>query len=557
EIYAPLANRLGIYWIRAELEDLAFRFAYPSEYEQLVSDLAATDRARRKYTTEVEKVLAKLMESHDLPCEVSGRAKNLWGVHTKMRRTLRNVEQIHDLVAFRVITNNIRDCYAVLGVVHEAFTPIPGQFKDYLAMPKPNGYQSLHTAVVGPHGERMEVQIRTQEMHKSAEEGIAAHWIYKEGHSILSPEEKRKFFWLRQLVEFQKELKDPTEFIDAVKYDLFSDEVYVFTPKGDVKALPAGSTPIDFAFSVHTEVGLHCSGARVNGSIVPLRHRLRNGDTVEIITNSSQKPNKDWLKFVVTARARSKIRHFVRAEQRERGRGLGRDLLEREFRKHGRSLSKTQKGTALDEASTKLRCGNKEEDLFMQVGFGKITPLQVVRAVFPELAEQIQQPVAETTKKGRLSQIFDHVRRKAPSSIKVQGEDDVLVRFAHCCNPVPGDNIMGFITRGRGVTIHKLDCSKSLDLTPERRIEVSWDVSSKAEHPVALNVYSLDKPGILAEISKTFSELGVNISRANCRVSEEGRAINTFHFQVSHLDHLKQVMRGIQKIRGIFLVERI
>jgi GTP diphosphokinase / guanosine-3',5'-bis(diphosphate) 3'-diphosphatase len=557
EIYAPLANRLGIYWMRAELEDLAFRYLYPSEFERLTQDLAATDKERQTHIVAVVEKLENLMRGNDIRCEVNGRPKNLWGIYSKMRRTSRTLDQIHDVVAFRIVTQNIRDCYAALGVVHEAFTPVPRRFKDYLAMPKPNGYQSIHTSVIGPDGKRMEVQIRTEDMHRIADEGIAAHWVYKEGQGALSAEDKEKFFWLRQLVEFQRELQDPAEFIDAVKFDLFSDEVYVFTPQGDVKAFPAGATPVDFAFSIHTEVGTHCTGARVNGVIVPLRYKLRNGDTIEIITNANQKPNKDWLKFVATARARSKIRHYIRSEQRARGRSLGKEMVERAFRKHGASLGKVQKQGLLDKAAATLRCGNKEDDLLMMVGFGKITPGQVLRTVLPETQEEAGAE-DNTRLKGRLSQIIDKVRKKqSPSGIRVQDQDDVLVRFAHCCHPVPGDPIIGFITRGRGVTVHKIDCQKGLNLDPERRIDVSWDADSKAEHPVALNVHTADKPGLLAEISKTFSELNVNISKANCRVNGDGRAINSFHFSVAHLEHLKKVMRSIQRIKGVFLVERV
>ena len=555
DIYAPLATRLGIYWIKAELEDLAYRYLYPEEYTKLVEDLAAGDQERRQYISEVEKVLRGVMTANDIKCEVQGRPKNLWGIYTKMRRTSRELEQIHDVVAFRIITSSIRDCYAALGVVHENFTPIPGRFKDYVAMPKPNQYQSLHTSVIGPRGDRMEVQIRTQEMHRIAEEGIAAHWVYKEGQSSLSTDDQRKFSWLRQLVEFQKDLKDPAEFIDAVKIDLFSDEVYIFTPKGDVKAFPAGSTPVDFAYSVHTEVGNHCVGCRVNGLIVPLRYKLRNGDTVEIITNPNQKPNKDWLKFVVTARARSKIRHFIRREQRDRGRSLGRELLEREFRKYGHSLAKLQRRGELQKAAGQLRLGS-EEDLVMYVGFGKVTAAQVARAALPDVVPDPEEQ-DKTKKQGRLTQFLNLARRKKTSGIRVGGIDDMLVRFAHCCNPVPGEAVVGFITRGRGVTIHKLDCPKALDLDPERRVDVHWDTDAKVEHPVAIDVHTVDKPGILAEMSKAFSEQGVNISMANCRSTGNGRAVNTFHFHVFNLDHLKQVMKAIRKLKGVYSVERI
>ena len=554
DIYAPLSNRLGIYWMRAELEDLAFRYTNPAEYEQLVNDMASHDRERQRYTRKVEGILRKTMARHGVRCTVKGRTKTLWGIYTKMSRGKgRDLDQIHDIVAFRIITGSIQDCYAALGVVHEQFFPIPGRFKDYIAMPKPNRYQSLHTSVVGPDGERMEVQIRTDEMHRVAEEGIAAHWVYKDGRGEISLEDKKKFGWLRQLVEFQQDLKDPTEFINAVKIDLFSDEVYVFTPKGDVRAYPRGSTPVDFAYSIHTEVGHHCAGARVNNLIVPLRYKLRNGDRVDIITNSNQRPNKDWLKFVVSARARSKIRHYIRREQRERGRELGRDMLDKAFRKKGVSLAKLLKKGELKKGSQALRLGT-EEELFMQVGFGRITALQVVEAVLPK--EEPDKPVRKPARE-RIAEVFERVRPRSTSGILVQDVDNLVVRIAHCCNPVPGDRITGFITRGRGVTIHGVECPRALDLDPARRIEVSWDERAKVEHPVALKVHTGDHPGLLAKMSQAFSDLGVNIKSADCRATADARAVNTFHFSVYNLDDLKRVMKALQRIRGVYSVERI
>ncbi|MFH0901285.1 MAG: bifunctional (p)ppGpp synthetase/guanosine-3',5'-bis(diphosphate) 3'-pyrophosphohydrolase, partial [Pseudomonadota bacterium] len=343
DIYAPLANRLGIMWIKCELEDLAFRYLYPTEYEQLAAHFARTEKERQKYLAEVEKLVHREMVSSGIPCEVKGRVKHLWSIHQKMKKTGRDLAQIYDAIGFRVITSSVRQCYESLGVAHSRWTPIPGRFKDYLALPKPNMYQSLHTTVIGPHGERIEIQIRTHEMSKVADEGIAAHWRYKEGRPQAFDKDDRKFAWLRQLMEWQRDVQDPAEFMETVKIDLFADEVYVFTPKGDVKALPKGACPIDVAYSVHTEIGNHCSGARVNGAIVPLRYQLRNGDTIEIITSPNQKPTKDWLKFVVTSRAKAKIRHVLRAEHREKSKVLGRELLERELRKWSLSLQKVVK----------------------------------------------------------------------------------------------------------------------------------------------------------------------------------------------------------------------
>ena len=392
DIYAPLAHRLGIQWIKIELEDLSFKYLEPVEYEALHNKVETYFQERQKYIDEVVKVLQKEMADNEVGCVVTGRPKHLWSIYNKIKKSGRDLDQLYDILAFRVVVPSVRACYEALGVVHSKWTPIPGRFKDYIALPKPNMYQSLHTSVIGPKGERMEVQIRTDEMHKVAEEGIAAHWTYKEGRvatpsSPSSPNSSdardiKRFAWLRQLMEWQRDLKDPTEFIETVKIDLFADEVYVFTPKGDVKALPQGANPIDFAYAVHTEVGNHCSGARVNGIIVPLRYVLRNGDTIEILTSPNQKPNKDWLKFVVTSGAKAKIRHYIRTEQRERSRALGRELLERELRKIGISLNKVLKSGDLEKAAGDLKQSSLE-DLFIAIGYGKVLPAEVVERVVP------------------------------------------------------------------------------------------------------------------------------------------------------------------------------
>ena len=477
EIYAPLANRLGIQWMKIELEDLAFR----------------------------------------------------------------------------VITESVRDCYGVLGVVHSQWTPVPGRFKDFIALPKPNLYQSLHTTVIGPRAERVEVQIRTQEMHRIAEQGIAAHWKYKEQQSP-SDEDGKSFAWLRQLMEWQRDLKDPTEFIETVKIDLFQDEVFVFTPKGDVKALPKGSTPIDLAYAIHSEVGGHCSGARVNGLIVPLRYALRNGDTVEILASPNQKPSKDWLKFVITSRARTKIRHFIRMEQRERSQQMGRDILGRELRKQDYSLATAERQGWLVSAAHRLRLGSADE-LLVAVGYGKVSPAHAADAVLIDVSHGGTIPPTPATEAPAA------IRRPTPKrsigGIKVQGEADILVKFAKCCTPVPGDSIVGFISRGHGVVIHQRECPKALDLDPARRVDVSWDDESKTLRPVAVQVTCSDRPGLLAAISKSFTEHGVNISQAKCRTTEDGRAVNTFQVTVGHLDQLKTVLRSIGAIEGVVSATRL
>jgi GTP pyrophosphokinase len=552
QIYAPLANRLGIQWIKVELEDLAFKYLYPGEYEQLATEIAKTRAERLEYIHAVEKLIEKEMTDNGVPCEVMGRAKHLWSIYQKMKKTQRPFSEIHDAIGFRVITDTQMHCYQALGVAHQTWTPIPGRFKDYIALPKPNLYQSLHTAVIGPKGERIEIQIRTNEMNLVAEHGVAAHWKYKEGKPIALDDDK-KFAWLRQLMESQKELRDPTEFLESVKIDLFGDEVYVFTPQGDVKALPKGSCPIDFAYAVHSSIGDHCSGARVNGMIVPLRYQLRNGDTIEIITSPNQKPNKDWLKLVKTARARTKIRWLLRQEQRDKAVALGTDLIDKALRKHDTTLGRAQKELA--HAAKELRCQTVDE-LIVQVGYGKITAQQVIEKALPSLAKKSEELPAKT--ESMLKTLLRKVTRRTSSSgIKVAGEEDILVRFAKCCSPLPGDPIVGFITRGRGVTVHRRDCDKGLDLDPERRIDVEWDGLSKAQHEVAIQVLCADKPGLLAHISQSFTDQGVNISQAHCRATDDGRAVNTFHALVKDLDQLKSVIRSLSRIKGVFSVDRV
>jgi GTP diphosphokinase / guanosine-3',5'-bis(diphosphate) 3'-diphosphatase len=557
QIYAPLAHRLGIQWMKTELEDLSFKYLHPGEFEQIKQAVARTKRERQRYITETEKRIKTEMKQAGVECDVSGRAKHLYSIRQKMRRTGLSFEDIHDAIGFRVITGSTRACYEALGVAHSVWQPIPGRFKDYIALPKPNMYQSLHTAVIGPRGERIEIQIRTEEMHQVAEQGIAAHWKYKEGESIGVRRDDKKFAWLRQMMESQKDLEDPTEFIESVKMDLFGDEVYVFTPQGDVKALPKGACPIDYAYAIHSEVGDQCSGARVNGMIVPLRYQLRNGDTVEIITSPTQKPNKDWLKLAKTSRARTKIRHRLRREQRERASAMGKDLLEKALRKYGVSYAKALKSGDLERAAKELK-SHSLEDLLCNIGYGKFTTRQVAETVVPADRRQDggKPDVPDTA--GPFRQALRKVtRRSSGSGIKVQGEDGVLVRFARCCSPLPGDAIVGFITRGRGVTVHTRGCPKALDLDPERRIEVEWDGKVRGSHPVAIQVLCADKPGLLAHISQSFSDSGVNITQAHCRATDDGRAVNTFHARVADLDQLKSVIRSVSRIQGVYAVDRV
>jgi GTP diphosphokinase / guanosine-3',5'-bis(diphosphate) 3'-diphosphatase len=561
EIYAPLANRLGIQWVKVELEDLSFKYLYPKEWDELSSKLESYQRERKKYIVDVVEILRDELREAGVTAEVYGRPKHLWSIFQKIRKTERELEQLFDIVAFRVIVKDVRACYETLGLVHSKWTPIPGRFKDFIALPKPNMYQSLHTSVIGPRNERMEVQIRTEEMHRVAEQGIAAHWAYKEGKAQLSPQAKddKRFAWLRQLMEWQRDLTDPTEFIETVKVDLFADEVYVFTPKGDVKALPKGANPIDLAYAIHSEVGHHCSGARVNGLIVPLRYVLRNGDTVEILTSPNQKPNKDWLKYCTTSSAKAKIRTYLRTEQRERSRALGRELLERELKKYGYAWNKVEKSGDLDRAAEALK-NSSAADLLTSVGYGRLLPGDVIEKIIPEDKRRalVENPPSENPVVNLLRSVVAPRRpSKSSAGIKVAGEDDVMVRFAKCCAPVPGDPIVGFISVGRGVTIHQLGCRKALDLDPERRIEVEWDGEQKSLRPVSIQVVSADKPGILASLSQSFNDLGVNISQANCRAMDDNKALNTFSFGVRDLEQLKSVMRALQRVTGVYSVTRM
>jgi len=564
DIYAPLANRLGIQWIKSELEDLSFKYLRPQDFEELTLRVTATAREKERFIQEVVEIIElRLRESGVKDAEVSGRVKHLYSIWRKMRELDVDFDQIQDVIGFRVIVGSVAECYEALGVIHSEWKPVPGRFKDYIAIPKPNRYQSLHTTVVGPKGERIEVQIRTREMHRIAEEGVAAHWAYKEkgrdgkGGEALSKKDAESFGWLRQLVEFQKEVADPREFLETVKVDLFSDEVFVFTPKGAVKSLPRGATPVDFAYTIHSEVGEHTVGAKVNGKLVPLRYKLKNGDTVEILTSPHSHPSKDWLTFVKTSRAQARIRQFIRQAEHRRSIEIGRELAEREFRRFGVTLNKVHKDGTLDKAANAL--GYRiADDLLAGIGYGKISPGDVIRQIVP--AEKLAQPPppSDAAPASRLTEMFRKLGRRPAGGVRISGIEDVLVRYGRCCNPVPGDAIIGFITRGRGVTVHTGGCEKALGIDPERRVEVSWDVKGDLKRPVSLRVVTTDRPGILAKISQKFSEAGVNISQASCRTMMPGeRAVNDFEVTIGDLTQLKAVMRSIERIDGVTSVERV
>ena len=565
DIYAPLANRLGISWIKTELEDLSFRYTRPKDFHDLTEKVEKKKKDREKYIENVIHVIEGKLKESGVPGDVAGRFKHLYSIHKKMRQQGIEFEQVPDVIAFRILTDEVAQCYGALGLMHQMWKPVPGRFKDFIALPKPNMYQSLHTTVIGPLSERIEIQIRTHEMHRVAEEGIAAHWAYKEGKSTPSSDDE-KFAWLKQLLEWQQDLKDPKEFLDTVKVDLFTEEVFVFTPKGDVRSLPRGATPVDFAYAIHSDVGARCIGAKVNGKIVPLRYKLKNGDQVEVLTSPQAHPSKDWLTFVKTSRAQQRIRAFIKEQQRDKSLQLGRELADREFKRFGLNLNKMMKNGELKPVTEPMGY-RTDDDLMVALGYGKVQPSQLIERLLP--ADKLEALKAENSKEqpppSGASAIFNSVTemarkvvgRKPAGGVSVGGIDDVLVRFGRCCNPVPGDAIVGFITRGRGVTVHTTGCEKSMATDPERKVDVQWDVKGDFKRPVTLRVLTADRPGLLADISQTFSKKGVNISQANCRATGDDRAVNTFEVTITDLKQLNDLIRTIEKLDGVFSVERV
>ena len=547
DIYAPLAHRLGIHWMKQELEELAFRTLEPQAAGDLERRLRSKREARSRYIEEVIGTLSARLGDASLEVEVTGRLKELASIHAKMERDAVSLDEIYDVIAFRIIIDgSAADVYAALGIVHSIWRPVPGRFKDYVALPKANGYKSLHTTVIGPYGERMEMQIRTREMHRDAELGIAAHWKYKSGE-FSADSDDGKFAWLRQLIERHQDLADPNEFIETVKVDLFPDEVFVFTPRGEVVGLPVGATPVDFAYAIHSEVGDSCAGAKVNGKLVNLRHQLVDGDTVEIMTRPNQSPRKDWLDFVITGKARTRIRHAIRAEEKQRSRELGGEILEREFRKAGLSLPKILQAEGLNDVARRHGRGSAD-DLIAAVGYGRIAAKEIVRALVGD-----EEPTAPATKTRA-----KRTPRKDPTrGLVVGGQPDVLVRFGGCCAPLPGDEVVGFVTRGRGVTVHLNDCPRVFELDPERRIDVEWGADADVPRKIKMRVRSQDQPGLLANVTKTISAQGVNIGAARVTTTNDQLAVQTFDVYVPDVATLNAVMKEIRKIKGVLSVERL
>jgi GTP pyrophosphokinase len=548
DIYAPLAHRLGMAKVKGELEDLALKALHPDVYDDLQRRVAKRRLEREAEINQVITILSKKLAEVGIEGQITGRPKHFFSIYKKMQGG-REFDEIYDLTAVRILAPTVRECYGALGVVHSLWKPVPGRFKDFIAMPKSNMYQSLHTTVIGPRGDPVEIQIRTPEMHRIAEEGIAAHWLYKEKKGQSGFDDA--FVWLRQLLEWQKEMKDPREFMETVKVDLFPDEVYVFTPKGDVKALPEGSTPIDFAYAIHTEVGNHCVGARVNGKLVPLRHVLRQGDIVEIVTAPTQKPSRDWLKAVKSSRARSKIKQWLRTEERARSVALGRELLDREARKHRVALATILESDELRRLAVEHGY-TTVDDLLAGLGYGKTAASTVLGRFAPPEPAAEPRPEAKPAKAAR--------QRTESGGVTVKGVDDVMVRFAKCCGPVPGDGIVGFITRGRGITVHTRDCPNLVAgaVDADRTVGVEWAPVDKQALPVKIAVFiGRDRPGLLAEISTAISSRQANIVKAEVTVTEDRKGLNHFTVEVTDLDQLKGVMAAIAAVKDVIGVERV
>lgn len=547
DIYAPLANRLGISRIKTELEDLAFMYLNPEAYKDLAQKVNQRRIERETYINELIEIIKRQLAEHGYKGEVKGRPKHFYSIYQKMEKQGISFEDVYDLIAIRIITDTKVNCYAILGLIHSLWTPVPGRFKDFIGVPKSNLYQSLHTTVIGPKGERVEFQIRTEEMHRLAEEGIAAHWRYKE-KSAVSQREEQQFAWLRQLLEWQRDLPDAKEFMETVKGDLFPDVVYVFTPRGDVKELPQGSTPVDFAFSVHTDIGHQCVGAKVNGKIVPLKHVLHNGDKIEVITQTGHTPSRDWLKFVKTSKARTRIKAWLKAEERRRSILLGRELLEKDLRKHELSPSKIFKSDDILKVANDMS-HNTLDDLLAAIGYGKVSAHMVANKIAPDRPHIEPIPKKPPQKQAKPS----------GSSMKISGMDNMLIHLSKCCNPVPGDKVVGFITRGRGVSIHTVDCPNVGELTfdKERLVEVAWGDFQPGAHAVKISVRTEDKPGLLANVSSSISAAEANITHAEAITGDDKQATLNFTIDIKDVEHLNRIIKNIEAINGVLDVKRV
>jgi len=549
EIYAPIAHRLGMGKIRGELEDLAFRHLEPQAFEDVKKAVESRRKVSEEFLEEVRALVDSKLKEHSIPARIDGRIKRLFSIWQKLKKQHINIDQVYDLLAIRILTDSVKNCYAALGVIHNTWRPVPGRIKDFIAIPRPNLYQSLHTSVIGPHGQPFEVQIRTEEMHRVAEEGIAAHWKYKDGRPLAQQDEER-FAWLRHLVEWQQEMRDPSEFLSTLRIDLYPEEAYAFTPKGKVIVLPRDATPIDFAYAIHTEVGHHCVGAKVNGRIVPLKYKLRNGDIVEIQTRPNHTPSRDWLALVKTSRARDKIKHWINLAQRQRAVEIGKKLLEKEARKYEVSLKKVAEEEYQGAASD---CGCAQvDDLYADIGYGKLGARQVLSKLAPSVPVRFSEP----------SRISSTIKRalglSRDAAIQVHGYDDVLVYRAKCCNPIRGEEIVGYITRGKGIAVHSKSCPNVQNLLydAERRIDVEWAGPKYTLYPVKLTLLTEDRQGMLADVTSAISGVRSNIQNIEARTGDNKASIEVT-LDIVDLHHLEQIVSSLKRINGVFEVERV
>jgi guanosine-3',5'-bis(diphosphate) 3'-pyrophosphohydrolase len=556
EIFAPLAHRLGISKIKWELEDLSLRYLEPDCYYDLVDKVAKKRQEREEHINKMIEILKQKLESSGITSEIYGRPKHFYSIYKKMKTQNKTFDQIYDLTAVRVIVNNIRDCYGSLGVIHTLWKPIPGRFKDYIAMPKPNMYQSLHTTVIDSSGEPLEIQIRTYEMHKTAEYGIAAHWKYKEGNKT-EEEFDKKLSWLRQILDWQRDLKDARDFMETLKIDLFSDEVYVFTPKGDVINLPMGSCPIDFAYRIHTDIGNHCTGAKVNGKMVPLDYKLSNGDIIEVITSShGNGPSRDWLGIVKSNQAKNKIRQWFKKERREENIARGKESLEKEARRQGYDIYQILKHDFVSNILKKMNLSSLD-DMYSSIGYGGFTSKQILQKILEEYKKNVKQDKSEIDV--NKIETKPKQKQKIDRGVKLDGIDNILIKFARCCNPVPGDKIIGYITKGRGVSIHRKDCPNVVNniYDKERLIEVNWEGLQETSYPVEIEASASDRPGVLSDIINMIGEMKTTIDAVNARASKDGIAVIDLVLEINDKKHLENVMKKISRIPGIFEVKRV
>lgn len=549
DIYAPIAARLGIFWIKHELEEIAFYYTLRDEYERIEALVNTAKDKKEDYIREVKTSLQYKMEEMDLPCDIKGRYKQHYSIYQKMISQSLEFEEVYDIIAFRIILDTVPQCYAAMGAVHSMWKPIYYKIKDYIGNPKPNMYQSIHTTVVGPKGERVEIQIRTKEMDRIAESGIAAHWSYKEGSKI-DENTGELFGWIRNLVENQENYNDPDEFLENVRIDLYPDEIYVFTPQGDIKILPKRATPVDFAYMIHTEVGAACTGAKVSGKLVPLTHTLKTGDTVEIITTKGHPPSADWLNFVKTVKARTKIRAYINAQEKERSYTLGREMCEKIFRKKNQNFNALIKSGEI-KAAAEFYGFKTVDDLIAHVGFGKLTPLQLLNRILPDLGDPRDE------KPSFFQKLAGRTKRKTDTGVIVKGLHDILIRFSKCCNPLPGDPITGYITQGQGVTIHSKRCINVMKMSSERKIEVQWSEDFTESYPASIRIKTDDRHGLLADIAAVISKSKCNILSAQSETSEAGIGLFYFTVMVESSAQLRKIMSEIRRVKKVTDVKRI